>query len=73
MTENPEITELQNKIYTLEKDIGDLDSQIADIREQCDHKRVDYPGITNPWWCEKCGGPMPESTDQPEQTLDGNR
>ena len=63
MTENPEITELEDKIFGLEREVDDLNSQIQRIREQCDHERADYPGITNPWWCHKCGGAMPKIPD----------
>ena len=59
MSENPEIIALESEISDLEKGVDALYVQIKNIRDQCNHKRVDYPEITNPWWCQKCGGEMP--------------
>jgi len=63
MTENPAIFELECKRHDLELNIRKINAEIQDIRNQCNHERVDHPSITNPWWCQKCGGEMPKLTN----------
>ena len=62
MSENLEIEVLQDELYRLSLEEDRINEEIQDIRDKCEHVRVDYPGVINPWWCEKCGGEMPRES-----------
>ena len=61
--ENQEIADLMAKRLAAEREINRLERAIGDLQRQCNpHVRANY---THAWWCQKCGGAVPESRESP--------
>ena len=70
MIRNKEIDTLEDEVDRIERDAAEqihpLHVRMENIRSSCEHERDDTPCLINPWWCGKCGGPMPKTSDHTE-------